>query len=116
MANLKRRGKAYCAQYYLGGERKRGNLETTSLQVAKEKICQIESPLARECDTLLLPTKTPLPQIIDRYVFQLKARTSEKNIRPLVPLTGPKCNSQIFQFPVPLVCSSRYVPRSRPRR
>ncbi|HEY6874262.1 MAG TPA: tyrosine-type recombinase/integrase [Geobacteraceae bacterium] len=81
MASLKRRGKTYYAQYYLAGEQKRVNLETTSLQVAKEKIRQIESALARECDTLPLPTKTPLSDIIERYLFQLSARTSERNVQ-----------------------------------
>jgi hypothetical protein len=83
MASLKRRGKTYYAQYYVGGEQKRVNLETTSLHVAKEKIRQIESALAREDETLPLPTKTPLPKIIESYVFHLKARTSEKNIQKI---------------------------------
>jgi hypothetical protein len=56
MASLKRRGKTYYAQDYLAGEQKRVNLETASLQVAKEMIRQIESALARECDTA-----TPFP-------------------------------------------------------
>lgn len=81
MASLKRRGKSYYAQYYLAGEQKRVNLETTSLQVAKEKIRQIESALARECDTLPLPTKPPLSDVIERYLFQLSARTSERNVQ-----------------------------------
>lgn len=83
MASLRKRGKTYYAQYYVGKVQKRVNLETTSLQVAKEKLRQIESSLARECDTLPLPTKTPLSEIIERYLFQLRARTSERNIQKM---------------------------------
>ncbi|WP_156912218.1 hypothetical protein [Citrifermentans bremense] len=48
MARLKKRGRAYYAQYYENGKQKRANLHTESLQVAKEKLRQIESAQFRE--------------------------------------------------------------------
>ncbi len=59
MASLRKRGNVYYAQYYVGKRQKRVSLETSSLQVAKEKIRQIESALVREVD-IPLPTKTPV--------------------------------------------------------
>lgn len=96
MASLKKRGKIYYAQYYMHGKQKRVNLETTSLQIAKEKIRQIESAQLRQ-DDLPLPTKTPLAEIIEKYLFQLKARTSERNIKKVASYLratfGPICES-----------------------
>ncbi|QEM67710.1 site-specific integrase [Geobacter sp. FeAm09] len=83
MASLKKRGKTYYAQYYVNGKQVRANLETTSLQIAKEKIRQIESAQLRQ-DDIPLPTKTPLPDIVDKYVFHLKAHSSERNVQKVV--------------------------------
>ena len=71
MASLKRRRKMYYAQYYVGNRQKRVSLETTSLQVAKEKLRQVESNLARG-ELALLPTKIPLPDILNRYVEHIR--------------------------------------------
>lgn len=96
MASLKKRGKKYYAQYYVNGRQKRVNLETTSLQIAKEKVRQIESAQLRQED-LPLPTKTPLSEILEKYLFQLKARTSERNIQKIASYLratfGPVCDS-----------------------
>ena len=43
MAGLIRRNKTYYAVYYVGGKQKRVCLHTSSLQIAKEKVRQIES-------------------------------------------------------------------------
>lgn len=59
MASLKRRGKQYYAQYYVGTNQKRINLDTTSLTVAKERLRQLESSLYRGED-IPLPTRTPI--------------------------------------------------------
>lgn len=95
MASLKKRGKNYYAQYYVNGSQKRVNLETTSLQIAKEKVRQIESAQLRQED-IPLPTKTPLSEIIEKYLFHLKARTSERNVQKVVSYLratfGPVCD------------------------
>jgi hypothetical protein len=63
MASLKKRGDVYYAQYYEHGKQKRKNLETGSLQLAKDKLREIESALYRGND-LPTVTKTPLPKVI----------------------------------------------------
>lgn len=83
MASLKKRGKTYYAQYYVGGKQKRVNLETMSLQIAKEKLREIESALFRD-DDLPLPTKTPLGVILEKYISNLRSRTSEKNLQKVL--------------------------------
>jgi len=80
MASLKKRGKTYYAQYYVNGEQKRANLYTALLQIAKEKLRQIEAAQLRQKD-VPLPTKTPVPEILEKYFFHLSARTSERNVQ-----------------------------------
>lgn len=62
MASLKKRGKTYYAQYHVGKHQKRVCLQTSSLQVAKEKACHLESAQFSGLD-YPLPTKTKLPDI-----------------------------------------------------
>jgi len=83
MASLKKRGNTYWAQYYVNGKQKRVNLETESLQIAKEKIRNIETAFFRG-DDLPLPTKTPLSEILEKYLSNLRARTKEKNVVKVV--------------------------------
>lgn len=94
MASLKKRGKTYYAQYYLGGEQKRVSLSTDSLQVAKEKIRQIESSLARGTD-IPLPTRTPIAEVITAYVNHLYTvkthRNAQRDIYYLRETFGPIC-------------------------
>ena len=71
MSSLKRRRKVYYAQFYIGNQQKRVSRETTSLQVAKEKLRQLKSNRARG-EMALLPTKTPLPEIFNRYVERIR--------------------------------------------
>ena len=59
MASLKRRGDTYYAQWYVGSVQKRASLETGSLQIAKERLRQMESRLAQGDDSPL-PTRTPI--------------------------------------------------------
>ncbi len=47
MAGFMKRGNVYQAVYYVGKKQKRVSLETTSLQVAKEKIRDLEKSLYR---------------------------------------------------------------------
>jgi integrase len=83
MASLKKRGKTYYAQYYVNGKQVRKNLETESYQIAKLKANEIESAQLRQ-DDIPLPTKTPLPDIIKKYLFHLKAHSSERNVQKIV--------------------------------
>lgn len=94
MASLKKRGTTYYAQYYQGGQQKRVSLGTGSLQIAKEKIRQIESALARGTD-IPLPTKTPIPEIVTAYVAHLRTirteRNAQRDIYYLREAFGPIC-------------------------
>ena len=96
MASLKKRGNSYYAQYYIGTKQVRKNLYTENLQVAKEKIRQLESALYREVD-IPLPTRTPLPQVITDYVNHLETVTTTRNIQKTVSYLrhtfGPICSA-----------------------
>jgi hypothetical protein len=68
----KKRGKIYYAQYCIGGEVFRVSLKTDSLQVAKDKLRQIESSMARGAD-LPIPTRTPIAEVVAAYVEHIRA-------------------------------------------
>lgn len=94
MASLKKRGKTYYAQYYVGCRQRRVSLHTTSLQVAKEKIRQIESAQARGTD-IPLPTRTPLAKVLKAYIQNLNTvktpRNVQRDIHYLRSTFGPIC-------------------------
>ena len=94
MASLKRRGEKYYAQYYVGKKQKRINLATTSLQIAKEKLRQLETNLAQG-EMVLLPTKTSLPEILNRYVEHIRiiktTKSAQTDIYYLRQMFGPIC-------------------------
>lgn len=60
-----------------------GQPGNTSLQIAKEKIRQIETAQLGQ-DDIPLPTKAPLPDIIKKYLFHLKAHSSARNVQTVV--------------------------------
>lgn len=80
MACLKRRGKAYYAQYYVGSCQKRINLDTTLPPVAKERLRQIESSLYRGND-IPLPTHTPISDVIEGYANYMRTRKTAKSVQ-----------------------------------
>jgi len=94
MASLKKRGDQYYAQYYVGGKQKRVNLNTTSLQIAKDKVRQIESSFHRGND-IPLPTKTPIAQVVTDYIEYMGTRKTagsvKKDIYYLRETFGPIC-------------------------
>ncbi|MHB8174371.1 MAG: tyrosine-type recombinase/integrase [Nitrospirota bacterium] len=96
MASLKMRGKIYYAQYNVGNRQKRVSLETTSRQLAKEKIRQIESALVRQVD-IPLPTKTPIGDVVEAYIQHMKtfktARSVIKDMSYLREVFGQVCPS-----------------------
>ncbi len=96
MAGLLKRGKKYYALYYVGRKQKRVSLETSSLQVAKEKIRQIESALVREVD-IPLPTKTPVGDVVEAYIQHMRtvktARSVIRDMSYLREVFGQVCPS-----------------------
>jgi len=96
MASLKKRGKTYYAQYYIGSKQKRVCLDTTSLQLAKEKLRQIESSLLRGRDELPLPTKTPVSTVVAAYVEHILTvktfKSAQTDFYYLRESFGPACD------------------------
>lgn len=83
MACLIKRGKTYYAQYYAGKKQKRVNLHTQNLQIAKEKLRQLESSLVRG-DDIPLPTRTPLATVLSAFTTNLYATKQSKNADKIV--------------------------------
>ncbi len=96
MAGLIKRGKKFYAVYYQGNKQKRVALGTTSLQVAKDKIRQLESSLYRGGDNPL-PTKTPISDIVSDYIDYMltrkTARSVERDKYYLRESFGPICEA-----------------------
>ena len=94
MASLIKRGNVYYAQYMTGKRAKRVSLDTSSLQLAKEKIRQLESALYRGHDNPL-PTKTPIATVVTRYIEHMcthkTARSVQRDISYLREAFGPIC-------------------------
>lgn len=94
MACLIKRENIYYAQYMVGKRAKRISLDTSSLQLAKEKIRQLESSLYRGGDNPL-PSKTPVAQVVTDYIEYMRtrktARSCERDIYYLRETFGPIC-------------------------
>lgn len=78
MASLVKRSGIYYAQISVAGKVRRQSLRTRDYQMAKEKIRQIESRLARGDDNPL-PTRTPIPEVIAAYVRYIRDRKTAKS-------------------------------------
>ena len=72
MASLRKRGKTYYAQFYVGTTQKRVSLGTSSYKIAKAKLTKIESKLVKGDDSPL-PTKTPLAKAVQSYLDHMQA-------------------------------------------
>ena len=80
MAGLIKRGKKYYMVWREGEKQKRKSLGTESFQIAKVKKRQFESKLLGGRSDLL-PTKTPLPDILDKYVDYITSKKSPKSVQ-----------------------------------
>ena len=94
MACLRRRGSKYYAQYYVGRRQKRISLNTTSLQIAKDKLRQLESSLHRG-EEAPLPTRTKIEEILQRYADHVRIaktpKSAQTDIYYLRQVFGPIC-------------------------
>jgi integrase len=94
VASLKKRSGVYYAQWYIGTKQKRVSLKTDVLQVAKERLRQIESRLA-EGHGDPLPSRTPIPEIVAAYVQQMRlqktAKSAQTDVYYLREMFGPCC-------------------------
>jgi integrase len=111
MASLVQRGEFYSIQYYLGGKLRRQATGTKVLQLAKEKLRQFESAQLRGDDNPL-PSKTPIAEIVGKYVDQMRVRKTAKSAQTdiyyLREAFGPIC-------PQLQVTSRRLSPAARKR-
>lgn len=111
MASLKKRGEHFYAQIYIGGQQKRIALRTTSYKIAREKLRQIESAHAGGA-TNPLPTRTPIGQIVQKYVEHIRtvktAKSAQTDVYYLRDLFGPCCDAV-------QITSRRPSPRARKR-
>lgn len=102
MASLIKRGKVFYAQYMVGKRAKRISLETSSLQVAKDKVRQLESAFYRGNDNPL-PTKTPIADVVTDYIEYMRtrktARSVERDIYYLRESFGPICPALTLKNP-----------------
>src|SRR5690242_20599449 len=80
MAGLHKRGNVYYALFYVGKKQKRVSLETDSLQLAKEKVRQLESALYRGNDNPL-PTKTPIADVVTDYIKHMQTRKTAQSVK-----------------------------------
>jgi len=94
MASLERRGRVWWVRYYRGGKRFWKNLTTDSYQIAKEKKRQLETALARNEESPL-PTRTPTPDVVGRYVQHVRtvktAKSAQTDVYYLRESFGPIC-------------------------
>ncbi len=100
MAGLITRGEVYYAVYYVGKKQKRVSLETSSLQLAKDKLRQLESSLYRGNDNPL-PTKTPIDKVLTKYIKDMQARKTAKSVQRdisyLRAVFGPICPDLVIK-------------------
>jgi integrase len=94
MASLVQRGPIHYIQFYIAGKLKRVSTGTDVLQIAKEKLRQFESAQARG-DTLPLPTKTPIAQVVTPYVEHIRTvktpKSAQTDIYYMRDMFGPIC-------------------------
>jgi integrase len=94
MASLVKRNTIYYVQWRVGKKLKRKGLGTSSSQIAKEKLRQFESSQYRGEDSPL-PTKTPLADIVSRYVEHIRIikteKSSQTDVYYLRQMFGPVC-------------------------
>jgi integrase len=94
MASLITRGKTYYIQWRVGKNLKRKSLKTTSYQIAREKLLQFESARLRGEDDPL-PMRTPLPEILGRYVEYVRVvktpKSAQTDVYYLRQMFGPIC-------------------------
>ena len=94
MASLKKRGDYWLIQFYVAGQQRRQSTYTDNYQLAKEKLRQFEAAQAQG-DGNGLPTKTPIADVVGRYVDYMRTRKTAKSAQTdvyyLREAFGPIC-------------------------
>jgi integrase len=96
MSSLRKRGKVYYASCYVNGKERRTSLETSSRQVAKERLRNFETAVARGALDDVLPTQTPVAEIVGDYAAYIKNAKSKNGVKVdfwyLRRIFGPVCS------------------------
>lgn len=94
MASLKMRGGVWYVQVCEGGQVRRHSLRTSSIQIAKERLRQIESAKLRGADCPL-PTRTPIADIVAAYMDHIRLHKTASSVKTdayyLRQAFGPCC-------------------------
>ncbi|HRK29888.1 MAG TPA: hypothetical protein PLD59_02325 [Tepidisphaeraceae bacterium] len=111
MASLIQRSDTYYITDRLSGRIIRRSLRTDSLQLAKERLRKYQSAEIRGVDSPL-PTRTPIAQVVARYVAHIRTRKTAKSAQTdiyyLREAFGPICEALT-------VTSRRLSPLARKR-
>lgn len=75
---MKKRGLVWSLRWYDNGKRRQRSLRTDSLQIAKEKKREFESARLMGVDNPL-PTRTPIPEVVDAYVDHIRGFKTPKS-------------------------------------
>ncbi len=93
-SRIYKRGKQYYLDHFDRGIRKRISLDTSSLQVAREKQRQFDSARACGRDNPF-PTQTPLADVVEAFIGHMRAKLTANSIDPnlayLRKTFGPIC-------------------------
>lgn len=81
MASLRKRGSKYYASYYAAGKEVRRSLDTSSYQVAKERLRNLESVLSHGPLDDVLPTKTPVAEIVAAFATYIQSAKSKNGVK-----------------------------------
>lgn len=110
MASLTKRGKVYYVRYWVAKKQRTVCLHTKSYAVAKEKVREIESSMARGADPPL-PSKTPISKVMSAYIVAMHATKTKNTVKSelyyLRDIFGPVC---------PELEPERQTPMRRPKR
>ncbi|MFN3166145.1 MAG: tyrosine-type recombinase/integrase [Phycisphaeraceae bacterium] len=111
MASLIQRKNTWYLQWSVNGTVRRRSLRTSSKQLAKEKLRAFESARFKG-EPSTLPTRTPIPELLDRYVRYIRtvktAKSAQTDVYYLREMFGPCCDG--------LKCTSRRrSPKARKR-
>ena len=120
MASLIRRNGTFYLQWRVGRTIRRRSLQTKTRQIAKEKLRAFESARLRGIDNPL-PTKTPLPDILQAYVEHIRAiktpKSAQTDVYYLREAFGSVCQGlEITSRRVTEACRKRPVATRKGRR
>ncbi len=109
MASLIQRNGTYYIQFCVSGKARRLSTGTDNYQLAKEKVRQFDSAQMRG-DGNPLPTRTPIADVVGRYVDQMRTRKTSKSAQTSAEVKRIETEPFCLLF---APCASRRRIRSR---